>query len=181
MISKICRAILKWWGWTVTGNYSSLPPKVMYVIMPHTSNWDFPLGILIMNGYNLNLKWIAKDALFKFPHGFLFRWMGGIGVDRSKSNNFVDAAVATVSKYETLSLAIAPEGTRKKTDKLKSGFYWIAHKSNLPLLFVKFDWANRVVDFAQPFITTGNYEKDLKVLENHFKGVQGKIPEYGFY
>lgn len=176
----ISRKILEWWGWSITGNYSNLPPKVMFVIIPHTSNWDFPLGILIRHGYNLNLKWIAKDSLFKFPHGFLFRWLGGIGVDRSKSNNFVDGAAATINKYDKLSLAIAPEGTRTKVDKLKSGFYWIAYKANVPLVFVKFDWGNRNVDFSNPFATTGDFDKDLVVIKNHFRGVIGKIPEYSF-
>jgi 1-acyl-sn-glycerol-3-phosphate acyltransferase len=181
MISKICRAILKWWGWKVVFIENQMPKKVMFVIIPHTSNWDFPVGILIMNGYNINLKWIAKDVLFKFPHGFLFRWLGGIGVDRKKSNNFVDAAVSEISKYDSLSLAIAPEGTRKKVDKLKSGFYWIAHKSNMPLLFVKFDWENMIVEFSKPYTTTGDYDQDLRVIENHFKGVRGRIPEHGIY
>jgi 1-acyl-sn-glycerol-3-phosphate acyltransferase len=181
MISKICRTILKWWGWKVVFMESQLPKKVMFVIIPHTSNWDFPVGILLMNGYHINLKWIAKDALFKFPHGFLFRWLGGIGVDRKKSNNFVDAAVVEIAKYDALSLAIAPEGTRKKVEKLKTGFYWIAHKSNMPLLFVKFDWENKIVEFAKPFNTTGDYDQDLTVIENHFRGVKGKIPEYGIY
>jgi 1-acyl-sn-glycerol-3-phosphate acyltransferase len=180
MISKLARWILKTWGFKVTGAIHSSEPKVMYLVMPHTSNWDFPVGILLMNGYDLNLKWIAKDSLFKFPYGFIFRWLGGIGVDRKKSNNFVDAAVATIAKYENLSLAIAPEGTRKKVDKLKSGFYWIAHKAKVPLVFVKFDWQNKIIDFDNPYWTTGDYEADLLVIENHFRDVVGKIPEYGF-
>ena len=153
----------------------------MFAVIPHTSNWDFPLGVLTRSALSLNLKWIGKDSLFKWPHGFIFRWLGGIPVDRSKNHNYVEAVVDTIKKYDDLSISIAPEGTRKKVEKLKSGFYWIAHKANVPLVFVKFDFGNKEVHFSEPFITTGDYEKDLEFIKNHFKGVKGKNPELGFW
>ncbi len=180
MFRQISKWLLKIWGFKLTGKISSFPPKVMFAVIPHTSNWDFPLGVLTRSVLGLNLKFIGKDSLFKWPHGFLFRWLGGIPVDRSKNNNYVDAVVDTINKYQNLSIAIAPEGTRKKVDKLKSGFYWIAHKANIPLILVKFDFGNKEVNFSEPFYTSGDYEKDLLFFNNHFKGVKGKNPSLGY-
>jgi 1-acyl-sn-glycerol-3-phosphate acyltransferase len=150
-------------------------------VIPHTSNWDFPVGILLKFGYRMDVQYIAKHTLFRPPFGWFFRWTGGIPVDRSKKNNFVNAMVETLKKYDKISLSLAPEGTRKKVKKLKSGFYWIAHKSNVPLIFVRFDWGKKIVSFSDPFHTTGEYEADLKVIKEHFKSASGRIPEYGIY
>ncbi len=180
MLSKISQWLLKLWGFKFTGQLSGYPKRVMFVIMPHTSNWDFPLGVLIRSALKLKLNYIAKDSLFRWPYGFIFRWLGGIPVDRKKSNNFVDSVVASIAHMEDLSLAMSPEGTRKKVDKLKSGFYWIAIGAKMPLLFVKFDYGNKVIDFSAPFYPTGDYEADLKIIEAHFKDVAGKIPAYGY-
>ncbi len=180
MISRLCHWLIKIWGFRFTGNLHNHPKRVMFVIMPHTSNWDFLLGVLTKNALNLNLKYIAKDTLFKWPYGFIFRWLGGIPVDRSKSNNFVDSVVSSISKYEDLSLAMSPEGTRKKVGKLKSGFYYIALGAKMPLLFVKFDFGNKEVHFSEAFYPTGNYEADLKIMEDHFKDVAGKNPDLGY-
>jgi 1-acyl-sn-glycerol-3-phosphate acyltransferase len=180
MFSKLSHWIVKLWGLRYTGNINNHPKRVMFVIMPHTSNWDFPLGVLTKSALKLNLKFIAKDSLFKWPHGFIFRWLGGIPVDRSKSNNFVESVVEAVKDYDTLSLAMSPEGTRKRVDKLKSGFYWIAVGAKMPLIFVKFDFGNGEVNFSEPYYPTGNYEADLEIIVNHFKNVAGFIPANGY-
>jgi 1-acyl-sn-glycerol-3-phosphate acyltransferase len=180
MMSKISHWLLKLWGFKFTGHFTSFPKRVMFVIMPHTSNWDFPLGVLIRSALQLKLNYIAKSSLFKWPYGFIFRWLGGIPVDRSKSSNFVDSVVDSIADMKDLSLAMSPEGTRKRVDKLKSGFYWIAIGAKMPLVFVKFDYGNKEINFAPPYIPTGDYASDLKIIEAHFKGVAGKIPEYGY-
>lgn len=155
--------------------------KKIYIAIPHTSNWDFPIGILAKFGYNMDVQYVAKDSLFKPPFGWFFRWTGGIPVDRSKSNNFVDATVSTLQSYDKISICLAPEGTRKKVDSLKSGFYWISHKSGIPLIFVGFDWGKKVMSYSDPFTPSGDYEADLKIIKDHFKDFVGKIPEYGIY
>jgi 1-acyl-sn-glycerol-3-phosphate acyltransferase len=180
MLSKISHWLLKLWGFKFTGYMERFPKRVMFVIMPHTSNWDFPLGVLIRSALKLKLNYIGKSSLFKWPYGFIFRWLGGIPVDRSKSSNFVESVVDSIAHMEDLSLAMSPEGTRKRVDKLKSGFYWIAIGAKMPLVFVKFDYGNKEINFAAPYIPTGDYDSDLKIIENHFKGVAGKIPEYGY-
>ena len=113
MLRKISQWLFKWWGFKLTGK-SAISLVVSFCGHSHTSNWDFPLGILTRSILQLKLKFIAKDSLFRWPYGFIFRWLGGIPVDRSKHNNFVKAVAATLEKYNDLSIAIAPEGTRKK-------------------------------------------------------------------
>ncbi len=180
MISWICRKILDLWGWKVTGTIPNHVAKKLYITIPHTSNWDFPVGILLKYGYHMDVQYLAKKSLFIPGIAWLFKALGGIPVDRSKSNNFVDATVDTLKKYDKISISIAPEGTRKKVHQLKSGFYWITVKAELPIYFVKFDWGNMNVDFSPPFHPTGNYENDLKIITNHFSGIKGKRPNHGW-
>lgn len=180
MFRTICKWLFRLWGFRFTGKTSGFPRKVIFVVIPHTSNWDFPLGILTRSILRLKLKFIAKDSLFRWPYGFIFRWLGGIPVDRSKHTNFVKAVADTISKYEDLSIAIAPEGTRKRNDQLKSGFYWIAVEAKMPMVLVKFDFGNKEVNFSEPMMPSGNYEEDLKIINNHFRGVKGYHPELGY-
>jgi 1-acyl-sn-glycerol-3-phosphate acyltransferase len=177
MLKFICRLILKIWGFKVTGPNPELVPKKVYAVYPHTSNWDFPLGILMKFAMPIDVNYVAKDSLFKWPYGFIFRWLGGIPVDRSKSTNFVDMMVDQYNKYDRLAFAMAPEGTRQRVQKFKSGFYYIAHKANVPIILVKFDFGNKEVHYSEPFYTTGVYADDLRFIIDHFKGTQGCIPE----
>lgn len=181
MISWIFRKIFKLCGWKVTGNLPKSLKKKIYIAIPHTSNWDFPIGILVKFGFGLDVQYVAKDSLFKPPFGWFFKKTGGIPVIRSKSTNFVDETVKALKNYDRISLCLAPEGTRSKVDKLKSGFYWISFNSGVPLIFVKFDWQSKEMDFSEPFTPSGDYESDLLIIKNHFKDVIGKIPHKGVY
>ncbi len=173
MIKWLCRFLLKIWGFKWIGFETETIPKKVYAVYPHTSNWDFPLGILLKFAVPLNVNYVGKDSLFKWPYGFIFRKLGGIPVERSKRTNFVDMMVNLYKEYDVISFALAPEGTRKKVTKFKSGFYYIAHNAQVPIIFVKFDFGNKVVDFSEPFTTTGDYKKDMVFIINHFKGTQG--------
>lgn len=176
MLKLISRLILKLWGFRVTGPDPELIPKKVYAVYPHTSNWDFPLGIILKFGIPINVNYVGKDSLFKWPYGWLFKWLGGVPVNRKKNTNFVDSMVSLYQKYDRLAFAIAPEGTRKRVQKFKSGFYYIAHNAKVPIILVKFDFANKIVDFSEPFYTTGVYSADLKLIIDHFKGTQGINP-----
>lgn len=177
MIKWICRLILKLWGFRYQGNFGTDIPKKIFAVYPHTSNWDFPLGILLKGGIPLDVNYVGKESLFRRPYGWFFRWLGGIPVNRAKSTNFVDSMVELFKKYDRLSFAIAPEGTRKRVRKFRSGFYYIALKAEIPIILVKFDFKNKIVDFSEPFIPSGNYASDLQFIINHFKNTQGINPE----
>jgi 1-acyl-sn-glycerol-3-phosphate acyltransferase len=168
------------WGWKLDKTYPAGVPKSVVIPMHHTSNWDFPLGILLRPVIGVNVEFAAKNSLFFFPFGIILKAMGGYPVDRSKNTNFVDACVKIFNKRDTFILAIAPEGTRSKVHKLKTGFYHIAVKAGVPIVCCKFDWGTMTVGFSDPFYPTGDYEADLLKLLAYFKGVKGKIPELDY-
>jgi len=121
MWSVISAFILKIIGWRTASETWPLPPSYVLIVIPHTSNWDFPLGLLVRSSMKLNVKYAGKESLFRPPFGALFRWLGGYPVDRSKRSNFVDAVVDTFHEDKNFSLCIAPEGSRSRVEKL-NGF-----------------------------------------------------------
>ncbi len=180
MFGTISGWILTVLGWRIEGHYPSEIPKMVVAVIPHTSNWDFPLGLLVRSNLRADIKFMAKNSLFRFPYGGLFRWLGGYPVDRSKSHNYVDAVVDTLDQVDQFSLCIAPEGTRKKVERLKTGFYHIAKKAQIPIILCRFDYGRKVVSFSEPFYPTDDADKDLSFIIDHFKGIKGKNPEWGF-
>ena len=149
------------------------------IAAPHTSWWDFPLGLLVRSANRLKIKYLGKHTLFEPPFGFLFRWTGGIPIDRTSRHHVVDSLIEAFNKHDEMAIVIAPEGTRKKVDKLKSGFYFIAKGVGIPVVMVTFDFGNKIVSFSQPIEMTEDKEADIKKVWEHYKGVQGKVPENG--
>jgi 1-acyl-sn-glycerol-3-phosphate acyltransferase len=167
-------------GWKIEGSFDTGIKKCVIMVVPHTSWHDFYVGIFTRGIIGLEMNFIGKKELFRFPFGNYFRWMGGAPIDRRGSLNKVDAITKIFEKKTEFRLAIAPEGTRKKVNELKTGFYYIALKSNVPIVPVAFDYGNKVVRIGKPLLPLGNIETDLPVLLKHFEGVIGKIPEYSF-
>lgn len=174
MIAKISQWILRVFGWKIEGAIPSSIKQMVIAVIPHTSNWDFPLGLLVRASMQERISYIGKSSLFVFPVGILFKALGGIPVDRSKSNNFVDAVVEIFKQNPELRIAIAPEGTRKSVQRLKTGFYFIAKGAGIPILLTKFDFKNKIVDFGEIFWPTDDQEADFEYIHQYFKGVQGK-------
>ena len=167
-------------GWKIVNVMDSNIKKSVMMILPHTSWHDFYLGIFTRGITGISMHFIGKKELFRFPLGFYFSWMGGKPLDRTGNLNKVEAIAKTFDNYDELRLAVAPEGTRKKVPALKSGFYYIALKANVPIIPVTFNFGDKEVAFGNPLYPTGNYEEDLTILFQHFKGVKGKITENSF-
>lgn len=180
MLSKISALLLRLWGWKIEGRYPKELPKVMLIVIPHTSNWDFPLGILVRSAIEADIKFIAKSSLFKPPFGWLFRWLGGYPVERSRSTNFVQTMSEIYNRETYFHTVIAPEGTRSKVNKLKTGFYYIAKAGGAAIAMCRFDWGKKVVKFSEPIYPTDNLDADFSRIEDFFKGVKGKRPEMGY-
>lgn len=166
-------------GWKIVGIENAVVKKCVMMVMPHTSNHDFYLGIFTRGISGLKMNWVGKKELFKFPFGYYFRSVGGEPLDRSGGLNKVDAIVSIFERKEIFRLAIAPEGTRKEVKEIRTGFYFIALKAKVPIIPVAFDWGKKEVRLGEPFLPTGNYEADFEVLKSNYKGVVGKIPENG--
>ncbi|NNE29636.1 MAG: acyltransferase [Saprospiraceae bacterium] len=179
-MSRFSSFILRLWGWKFDSPDVRHIPKLLVVVIPHTSNWDFPLGILIRSAIKMDVMYLAKNELFRPPLGWIFRALHGYPVDRSGGVNFVDAVIRLFNSKERFKVQIAPEGTRKKVKRLKSGFYYIAKGANIPIMLCKFDWENKYVGFGEPFDVGDSYEEVLEIMEDYFKGVKGAIPEFGW-
>jgi 1-acyl-sn-glycerol-3-phosphate acyltransferase len=164
-------------GWKLKGNFPSHLKKYVVIAAPHTSWHDFPVAILARNTSGEKINFIGKNSLFKPPFGFFFRWMGGTPVDRTKSNNLVDAIVDIFNSKEVFRLGLSPEGTRKKVDTWKTGFYYIAKGAGVPIVMATLDFENKQVKISEPYYTTDSKEKDFEYFHSYFKDVKGKHPE----
>lgn len=181
IISKFLLCSL--WGWKITVPYPKEIKKSVIMVMPHTSYWDFPIGILLRPIYKLDTYFVAKHQLFWFPLGHLMRAMGGVAVNRTKisrTNSFIDQCAVLFDGKESFKLTVAPEGTRQKVKEIKKGFYFIAVKAGVPIVPCKFDWSRKIVAFSEPFFPTGNYELDLQKIMPFFIGTVGKHPALTF-
>ncbi len=167
------RAVVRVMRFDVEGDIPDLP-RLVVSVAPHTSNWDFVIGMGVMFALDLRIKFLAKHTLFRPPMGAIFRWMGGIPVDRSSSHGVVGDAVHAFESNDKLLLAIAPEGTRSRVKRLKSGFLHIAHEAHVPLLLVAFDWNRRCVRFGPLFEQGDDIAADLGKIEAFYSSIRGK-------
>jgi 1-acyl-sn-glycerol-3-phosphate acyltransferase len=167
-------------GWKITGDMDAKIKKSVLMILPHTSWHDFYIGLFARGIIGLEMHYVAKKELFRFPFGWYFKWMGGVPLDRTGNLNKVDAIVEVFKKRVIFRMAIAPEGTRTKVAELKSGFYYIAINANVPIIPVGFNYQKKEVSLGKPFYPTGDIDADVNVLARHFVNVNGKIPKNGF-
>jgi 1-acyl-sn-glycerol-3-phosphate acyltransferase len=167
-------------GWKLIGTVDANIKKCVIAVIPHTCNFDFFLGLFSRGIIGIEMNFVGKKELFKFPFGWYFRSVGGAPLDRSGGKNNVDATVAIFNKREVFRLALSPEGTRKKVTELRTGFYYIALKANVPIIPVAFDYSKKEVRIGNPVYVTGNYEEDMKIILPFFKDAKGKIQERGF-
>ena len=176
MLSSLARLLLKLFGWRMAGQPPDAP-KYLIVFAPHTSNWDLPIGYLFARAFELAPSWIGKHVLFQPPFGRLFRWIGGIPVDRRSRNNAVDQVVQAFNARERLVLAITPEGTRKKTSHWKSGFYYIALGARVPIVLAFVDYRSKSGGFGPAIMPSGDIDADLSIMRDFFSGIVGKNPD----
>ncbi|MEO5583034.1 MAG: 1-acyl-sn-glycerol-3-phosphate acyltransferase [Saprospiraceae bacterium] len=163
-------------GWKIAGFDLNSIPKALLIVGPHTSGWDVLVGLWTRGSKGIPIKFMGKHTLFKPPFGFIFRWLGGVPVDRTKHSNLVDSIAQYFNDNKEFKIAMAPEGTRQKVDKLKSGFYYMARKANVPIVMTKFDYEHKTVTFSEPFMPSGDIEEVMSKVWNYFKGVKGKNP-----
>lgn len=163
-------------GWKIEGKMPAID-KYIIIVAPHTSNWDFMIGLCARSILRFDAKYLGKKELFRFPFGALFRWLGGLPVDRSKHANLVDAVADLFIRHEKLIVAIAPEGTRKYVAQWKTGFYFIAIKAGIPLLMASFDYPRKTVFVSEPFYPSGNLKEDMKHILSFYSDKEGKFPK----
>lgn len=168
--------LFKLLNWKIVGTFPKTP-KCVIAFFPHTSNYDFALGIMIRSIIKEEINYVAKMELFNPLTSWFFTRLGGIPVERKKNQGLVEKIVKIYKTRDVFRLAISPEGTRKLVTKWKTGFYYIAKETETPIQLVALDYSRQEVVFYPLFYTTDNVEKDFTFMKNQFKGVYGKVKE----
>ncbi len=182
IICTLCQrlASLVLWiaGWETTG---VAPEQKKYVLIcgPHTSNWDFPLLLLVMLDYRVGIQVLGKKSLFPYGLGWFMRWLGLIPVDRAKSTNLSGQVVDAFDASDEMVLVIAPEGTRGKVGKFKTGFYHIALGAKVPIVLGYCDYSKKQAGFGPVIEPNGDIDSQLPEIQAYFKGIPGKNPQQG--
>jgi len=164
--------------WKVVGQFPTELKQYIVIAAPHTHWYDLPMGLLLRRVTNTAINFVAKKELFVWPLGWYLRNVGGFSLDRTPGQKTVDAYAQMFKKHPNFILNIAPEGTRKKVEKWKTGFYYIAKKAEVPILMVSFDYVKKTHTISKPFFPTDNVEADFELMQSFFEGVIGKVPEY---
>lgn len=168
MTKVMASLLLRLFGWTAV--LTPPPgPKAVVMFYPHTSNWDFPLGVLFKAQYGLDIHWAAKDTLFRFPVRGLLLWLGGVPINRRERTGMIGQLLARFASSESFYLCIAPEGTRSKTDHLKTGFYRLACEAGVPLGLAFADYRTKRVGIERWLTLSGDEAADLAVLRAFYR------------
>jgi len=154
MLRWLSRHTLRLLGWTLTGAMPTNTPKSVVIAAPHTSNWDFPYTLMVAFAMNLNIQWMGKQQLFRFPFRHLMLWLGGIAVNRSP-----------------------PEGTRSQSRHWKTGFYYIALGARVPIILGYMDFAEKKSGLGPAFMPTGDLASDMAQIKAFYAPFRGKNPD----
>ena len=165
--------LFRLFGWQVEGTLPNLP-KMVVIGAPHTSNWDFPLAMTFIFYLGVRFNWMAKKEFFVAPFSRIWHWLGGVPIDRKAGSGVVEQTVAAIQERAKIVLAIAPEGTRSKVARWRTGFYHIAHNANIPIVPVLVDYGRKTLTITEPFIPTGDVEADMPLIQARFEGIIGK-------
>jgi 1-acyl-sn-glycerol-3-phosphate acyltransferase len=168
--------LLRLFGWKTSFVWPP-EPKGIILVYPHTSNWDFPLGLAFRIGHDLPANWIGKAEMFPRPFRRFLERVGGIPVDRSRATGFIDAMVQEYRRRNWMWVAITPEGTRSHTDHFKSGFYQLALAANVPVALAYIDYGSRTVGMDTYVRFTGDEQRDLDVIRQFYSTKRGCKPE----
>ena len=173
----VSRLILKLIGWELD---ERVPESQRYVMIgyPHTSNWDFILGMLAKWALGLPINWVAKHSMFWGPFKPMFIAMGGVPLDREKTTGFIQKNIKLFAEKEHFILGLMPEGTRSKTDHWKTGFYHIAHGANVPIVMAYLDYKNKVIGIGELVDTSGDIHADFEIIKTFYEDKTGYRPEH---
>jgi 1-acyl-sn-glycerol-3-phosphate acyltransferase len=175
LVQPIARLILRLSGWRT----HVIPPHTSrYVLIgaPHTSNWDFFLALALMTVERIPIRIMGKDSLFRWPMGIFMRAIGAIPVNRRERTSLVDQVVAKFNEHTDLIIGLSPEGTRSKTSRWRTGFYYIALKAKVPIVMAYLDYKNKVVGLGPSLKPSGDIKADFVKIRDFYSGIIGKFP-----
>jgi 1-acyl-sn-glycerol-3-phosphate acyltransferase len=176
LVRWISALILRMIGWRVDARVADVQ-KCVLIGAPHTSNWDFPIALMICFVLRLDVYWMGKASLFPPVFGTIMRWLGGIPVDRSKAGNLVESTIEAFKGSEKLLVIVPPEGTRGKVKRWKTGFYYIAVGAEVPIGLGYVDFKEKIGGVGKLFYPSGNIEEDMILIQEFYAGFTGKNPQ----
>lgn len=156
-------------GWQMVGEFPNLP-KAVAIISPHTSNIDAWHGFTALLGLGIQITIFGKHTLFETPLKPLLNWIGVIPVVRHSPQGHTQDIIEIVRKKEKIWIGMAPEGTRKQAENIRSGFYHIAYGANIPIVMFSFDYAHKTIHILGVFHPTGAYAQDLDAIYTQYHG-----------
>lgn len=168
-------------GWEIVGNTNFSKDtinKAVIIAAPHTSWHDFYIGLLLRKITGVKTNFIGKQELFKWPFGLYFRAIGGRPVDRKTRENKVEQIAKLFEDEDEFRLTLAPEGTRKKVEEWRTGFYYIAKAAKVPIIMFTLDFGKKQNKVSEPFYITDDANSDFKAIRGFFNGVEGKVKAY---
>jgi 1-acyl-sn-glycerol-3-phosphate acyltransferase len=169
--------VLQLFGWKLF--FKPLPgPHGIAVVYPHTSNWDFPIGLVAKWAMGIQFRWLAKDSLFRGAMGRLMRYWGGVAVDRSAPMGATRQLAQQMLAADSFWIGITPEGTRAYRPHWKSGFYHLAVTANVPLLLVRFDYGKKELSLVDTLVPSGDVERDMEAIRAVYEGCEALYPEH---
>jgi 1-acyl-sn-glycerol-3-phosphate acyltransferase len=163
-------------GWRTMGGPIH-DTKAVIIAAPHTTNWDLPYTLGIAWHTGLRVNWLGKHTLFQGPTGVAMKGLGGLAVDRRDRNNMVGQIAQLFEGRDRLLLVVPPEGTRGKTGRWKTGFYWIAHKAQVPILMAFVDYEQKLGGIVGRLMPSGDIHKDFEIIRRFYSGVKGLYPD----
>jgi 1-acyl-sn-glycerol-3-phosphate acyltransferase len=172
----IGRLWLTAFGWDVEGEVAETKTAVL-IAAPHTTNWDLPHMLAAAWVFRLRISFLAKHSLFEGLFAGFFRWLGGIPVDRTAPHGLVHQVAEQLNAADKLVVAVPPSGTRGKRDYWKSGFYWIAHTAQVPIIGGSLDYERKIAHLGFSFMPTGDIVADMERIRAHYASIKGKFPE----
>lgn len=167
------RTLLRLSGWRIAGELPDIPKLVM-IVAPHSSNWDGLWGMAVKIACGFEVKVLGKASLFWWPLGPLLHKLGVVPVDRANAGGVVRQAVETLHGYERIWFVVTPEGTRKRVDKWKTGFWKIARAADVPILLAYFHYPEKIVGVGPVFYPTGDMEADMAAIRAWYRPWMGK-------
>lgn len=166
-------------GWKLNDHDVKIDENGVIIFAPHTSNWDFILGRMVLAILGTSPTVLVKGSLFFPPLSWILKAVGAIPVDRSKKNNLTDYTTSLFKERKSIHIIFTPEGTRSKNNNWKKGFYYTALNANVPIYLAYGDYQKKEGGILEKFYPTGDVENDIAYLKSRYYNVQGKYPEKG--
>ena len=176
MTRSLAGLILRLIGWRTV--FAAPPgPKSVVLVYPHTSNWDFPLGVLFKARHRMPFSWAGKDTLFRWPLRTLFLWLGGVPINRRERTGMISQLTAVFARSASFHICITPEGTRSRTDHWKSGFYRLALAAGVPVGLGFIDYGRKTMGIERWITLSGDKDDDLKLIRAYYADKTALYPE----